>query len=96
MHEVDQQALVRKRKTESLQIRSSDPLPMPRTKKIKKGSSHSSGDVIIELDEHLTGDKFSREEAAWARSEPTPTFSGGFLPISEVESMETEIPETMC
>ncbi|KAJ0681794.1 hypothetical protein HanPI659440_Chr16g0640091 [Helianthus annuus] len=67
---------------------------MPRTKKIKKGSSHSSGDVMVELDEHLTGGKFSREEAARARSEPTPTFSGGFLPISEVESMETEIPET--
>ncbi|MFS7947668.1 hypothetical protein Hanom_Chr06g00550951 [Helianthus anomalus] len=95
MHEVDQQALVRKKKTESLQIRSSDPLPMPRTKKIKKGSSHSTGDVMIELDEHLTGGKFSREEAARARSEPTPNFSGGFLPISEVESMETEIPETV-
>ncbi|KAJ0577798.1 hypothetical protein HanIR_Chr05g0240091 [Helianthus annuus] len=95
MHEVDPQALVRKRKTESVQIRSSDPLPMSRIKKIKKGSSHSGGDVMVELDEHLTGGKFSREEAARARSEPTPTFSGGFLPISEVESMETEAPETM-
>ncbi|KAF5754207.1 hypothetical protein HanXRQr2_Chr17g0788631 [Helianthus annuus] len=94
MHEVDQQVLIRKRKTESLQIRSSDPLPMPRTKKIKNGSSHSSGDVMVELDEHLTGGKFSREEAARVRSEPTPTFSGGFLLISEEESMETEIPET--
>ncbi|MFS8026498.1 hypothetical protein Hanom_Chr16g01487451 [Helianthus anomalus] len=76
MHEVDPQALVRKRKTESVQIRSSDPLPMLRIKKIKKGSSHSGGDVMVELDEHLTGGKFSREEAARARSEPTPTFSG--------------------
>ncbi|MFS7937588.1 hypothetical protein Hanom_Chr05g00429421 [Helianthus anomalus] len=33
-----------------------------------------------ELDEHLTGGKFSREEAALARTKPTPTFSGGFFP----------------
>ncbi|KAF5817403.1 hypothetical protein HanRHA438_Chr02g0053891 [Helianthus annuus] len=54
-HEVDHQPLVRKRKTESVQIRSSDPLPMPKIKKTKKGSSHSGGDVMDELDEHLTG-----------------------------------------
>ncbi|KAJ0576139.1 hypothetical protein HanIR_Chr05g0220821 [Helianthus annuus] len=83
VHEVEQQALVRKRKTESLQIRSSDDLPMPRLKKVKKGSSYSSSDVMVELDEHLTGGKFSMEEAARARSEPTPSFSGGFLPINE-------------
>ncbi|KAJ0433523.1 hypothetical protein HanRHA438_Chr17g0813271 [Helianthus annuus] len=86
MHEVDPQALIHKRKTESVQIRSSDPLPMPRIKKMKKSSSHSGGDVMIKLDEHLTGGKFSREEAARARSEPTPAFTGGFLPTSEVES----------
>ncbi|MFS7908225.1 hypothetical protein Hanom_Chr01g00080701 [Helianthus anomalus] len=86
--------LVRKRKSETLQILSSDPLPMPRPKKNKKGSSYSSGDVMFELDEHLTGGKFSREEAARARSAPTPTFSCGFLPVSEVESMEVENPET--
>ncbi|KAM0038206.1 hypothetical protein Hdeb2414_s0013g00412141 [Helianthus debilis subsp. tardiflorus] len=85
--------LVRKRKNETLQIRSSDPLPMPKMKKGKKGSSHSEGDVMDELDEHLTGGKFSREEAALARNKPTPTFSGGFLPSNEVENMETEIPE---
>ncbi|KAF5759913.1 hypothetical protein HanRHA438_Chr16g0758851 [Helianthus annuus] len=68
---------------------------MPRSKKNKKGSSFSEGDVMIELDEHLTGGKFSREEAALARTKPTPTFSGGFLPSNDVESMETEIPETM-
>ncbi|MFS7918791.1 hypothetical protein Hanom_Chr03g00205301 [Helianthus anomalus] len=95
MHEAEPQALIRKRKTESIQIRSSDPLPMPRTKKTKKGSSHSGGDVMVEFDEHLTGGKFSREEAARARSEPTPTFLGGFLPTSEVESMETKVPETV-
>ncbi|MFS8024014.1 hypothetical protein Hanom_Chr16g01458301 [Helianthus anomalus] len=94
MHEVDPQALVRKRKSEYVQIRSFDPLSMSRIKKIKKGSSHSGGDVMVELDEHLTGGKFSREEAARAQSEPTPTFFCGFIPISEVESMETEIPET--
>ncbi|MFS7929777.1 hypothetical protein Hanom_Chr04g00336451 [Helianthus anomalus] len=44
--------------------------------------------------EHLSGGKSSREEAAWARSAPTPTFSGGFLPINEVESMEVENPVT--
>ncbi|MFS7919644.1 hypothetical protein Hanom_Chr03g00215121 [Helianthus anomalus] len=63
MHEIDPQALVRKRKSESVQIRSSDHLPMPRIKKMKKGSSYSGGDVMIKLDEHLTGGKFSREEA---------------------------------
>ncbi|KAJ0467581.1 hypothetical protein HanIR_Chr14g0686891 [Helianthus annuus] len=93
MYEVDQQALVRKRKTESVQIRSSDPLPMPRTKKIKKGSSHSGSDVMVDLDEHLTGGRSSREEAALARSAPTPVFSGGFLPVTEVESMDVENPE---
>ncbi|MFS8004230.1 hypothetical protein Hanom_Chr13g01223271 [Helianthus anomalus] len=67
-------------------IRSSDPLPMPKPKKNKRGSSHSSSDVMVELDGHLTGGKFSREEAARARSAPTPTFSGGFLPVNEVES----------
>ncbi|KAM0018837.1 hypothetical protein Hdeb2414_s0026g00678651 [Helianthus debilis subsp. tardiflorus] len=67
---------------------------MPRSKKNKKGSSYSEGDVMNELDEHLTGEKFSREEAALARTKPTLTFSGGFLPSNEVESMETEIPET--
>ncbi|MFS7937637.1 hypothetical protein Hanom_Chr05g00429941 [Helianthus anomalus] len=95
MHEVDPKALVRKRKTEFVQIRSFDPLPMSRVKKVKKGSSRSDGDVMIELDEHLMGGKFSREEAALARSEPTPAFSGGFLPTSEVESMDTEVPETV-
>ncbi|MFS7935040.1 hypothetical protein Hanom_Chr05g00398771 [Helianthus anomalus] len=86
--------LVRKRKNETVQIRSSDPLPMPRSKKNKKGTSYSEGDVMNELDEHLTGGKFSREEAPLARTKPTPTFSGGFLPSNEVESLETEIPET--
>ncbi|KAJ0692980.1 hypothetical protein HanPI659440_Chr15g0592031 [Helianthus annuus] len=66
---------------------------MPRLKKIKKGSSRSGSDVMVELDEHLTGSKFSREEAALARSKPTPVFSGGFLPVNEVESMEVEKPE---
>ncbi|MFS7966253.1 hypothetical protein Hanom_Chr09g00771681 [Helianthus anomalus] len=86
--------LVRKRKKETVQIRSSDPLPLPRSKKNKKGSSFSEGDVMNELDEHLTGGKFSREEATLARTKPTPTFSSGFLPSNEVESMETEILET--
>ncbi|KAF5767461.1 hypothetical protein HanRHA438_Chr14g0634651 [Helianthus annuus] len=91
--EVGHQPLVRKRKTESVQIRSFDPLLMPKMKKTKKDSSHSGGDMMDELDEHLTGGKFSREEAARARTEPTPTFSGGFLPTNEVESTETEVPE---
>ncbi|KAM0062222.1 hypothetical protein Hdeb2414_s0004g00145561 [Helianthus debilis subsp. tardiflorus] len=78
----ESKGLIRKRKNESLQIQSSDPLPMPKPKKNKKGSFLSSG-------------KSSREEAAKARSEPTPTFSGGFLPVNEVESMEVENPITM-
>ncbi|KAJ0683920.1 hypothetical protein HanLR1_Chr11g0385581 [Helianthus annuus] len=94
MPDADQKGLVRKRKNEPLQIRSSDPLPMPKTKKNKKNSSHSGGDVMVELDEHLSGGKSSREEAARARSASTPSFSGGFLPVNEVESMETENPET--
>ncbi|MFS8024934.1 hypothetical protein Hanom_Chr16g01469091 [Helianthus anomalus] len=85
--------LVRKRKSETVHIRSSDPLPMSRLKKNKKGSSFSEGDVMDEFDEHLTGCKFSREEVVLARNKPTPAFSGGFLPSNEVENMETEIPE---
>ncbi|KAJ0552353.1 hypothetical protein HanRHA438_Chr08g0334891 [Helianthus annuus] len=61
----------RKRKGESAQIRSFDSLPMPRLKKTK-GSSYSEGTVMEELDEHLSGGKSSREEAALARSKPTP------------------------
>ncbi|KAF5760093.1 hypothetical protein HanXRQr2_Chr16g0749241 [Helianthus annuus] len=48
---------------------------------------------MVELDEHLTGGKFSREEAALARSKPTPAFSGGFLPVNEVEGMDVENPK---
>ncbi|MFS7903591.1 hypothetical protein Hanom_Chr01g00025891 [Helianthus anomalus] len=48
---------------------------------------------MVELDEHLTGGKFPREEAALARSKPTPVFSGVFLPINEVENMDVENPE---
>ncbi|MFS8009762.1 hypothetical protein Hanom_Chr14g01289191 [Helianthus anomalus] len=55
--------LVRKRKNETVQIRSSDPLPMPRLKKNKKGSSFSEGDVMDEFDKHLKEGKFSREKA---------------------------------
>ncbi|KAF5791941.1 hypothetical protein HanRHA438_Chr09g0412321 [Helianthus annuus] len=72
--DVEPKGFIRKRKNEALQIRSSDPLPMPKVKKNKKGSSHSSGNVITELDEHLFGGKSSREEAALARSAPTPAF----------------------
>ncbi|KAF5778347.1 hypothetical protein HanXRQr2_Chr12g0546401 [Helianthus annuus] len=65
---------------------------MPRLKG-KQSSSYSVGDVMVELDEHLTGGKFSREEAALARTKPTPVFSGGFLPVNEVEGMDVENPE---
>ncbi|MFS7955769.1 hypothetical protein Hanom_Chr07g00646471 [Helianthus anomalus] len=92
--DVEPKGLIRKRKNETLQIRSSDPLPMPKTKKNKKGSSHSSGVVMIELDEHLSGGKSYGVEAAKARSAPTPTFSCSFLPVNEVESMEVENPIT--
>uniref|UniRef100_A0A251RPF2 Transposase (putative) gypsy type domain-containing protein n=1 Tax=Helianthus annuus TaxID=4232 RepID=A0A251RPF2_HELAN len=81
----------RKRKNETVQIRSSDPLLMPKLKKTK-GDSHSEGNIMEELDEHLTGGKFSREEAALARNKPAPVYSGGFVPDSEVESMEVENP----
>ncbi|KAM0034974.1 hypothetical protein Hdeb2414_s0015g00441101 [Helianthus debilis subsp. tardiflorus] len=81
-----------KRKSESVQIRSVDSLPLPKLKKTK-GSSHSEGNVMENLDEHFSGGKSSREEAAVARSKPTPVYSGGFIPDSEVESMEMENPE---
>ncbi|KAJ0435932.1 hypothetical protein HanIR_Chr17g0898881 [Helianthus annuus] len=82
----------RKRKVETIQIRSSDPLPPPKLKKTK-GGSHSGGSVMEDLDAHLSGGKSSREEAALARIRPTPAYSGGFVPDSEVESMEMENPE---
>ncbi|KAM0070225.1 hypothetical protein Hdeb2414_s0001g00010801 [Helianthus debilis subsp. tardiflorus] len=63
---------------------------MPKMKKNKKGSSHYSDNVIIELDEHLSGGKSSLEEAALAHSAPTPAFSGGYLPVNESEYMEIE------
>ncbi|MFS7985261.1 hypothetical protein Hanom_Chr11g00996411 [Helianthus anomalus] len=91
--DADPKPLVRKRKNETSQILSSDPLPMLKPKKNKRGSSYSGGDVMIELDEHLTGGKFSKEEAALARSVPTPAFPGGFLPVTEVENMEVENPD---
>ncbi|MFS8004218.1 hypothetical protein Hanom_Chr13g01223141 [Helianthus anomalus] len=81
----------RKRKGDTIQIRSSDPLPLPKLKKTK-GGSFSGGSVMEELDEHLSGGKSSREEAALARHKPTPVYSGGFVPDSEVESMEVKSP----
>ncbi|MFS7926800.1 hypothetical protein Hanom_Chr04g00301411 [Helianthus anomalus] len=82
----------RKRKTESVQIRSSPSLPIPKLVKRAKGSSrsHSSDNIVIELDEHLSGGNSSREEAALARSALTPAFSSGFLPVNETENMEVE------
>ncbi|KAJ0792872.1 hypothetical protein HanOQP8_Chr01g0022871 [Helianthus annuus] len=85
--------LVRKRKADASQIRSSDPLPMPKAiKKKKKSTSFSSDNVLTDLDEHLSGGKSSREEAALARSAPTLAFSGGYLPENETENMEVENP----
>ncbi|MFS7985022.1 hypothetical protein Hanom_Chr11g00993451 [Helianthus anomalus] len=68
----------------------SDPLPMPKMRKTKKSSSHSSGNVITELDEHLSGGKSSMEEAALARSAPIPTFSRGYLLVNEADNTEVE------
>ncbi|KAF5768556.1 hypothetical protein HanXRQr2_Chr14g0637781 [Helianthus annuus] len=92
--DVKLKGLILNRKKEVPQIRSSDPLPMPKRKKPKRSSSHSSGNVITELDEHLSGRKSSRDEAALARSAPTPTFLGGFLLVNEIENMEVEDPVT--
>ncbi|MFS7906846.1 hypothetical protein Hanom_Chr01g00064021 [Helianthus anomalus] len=86
----DPEGFIRKRKNEPLQIRSSDPLPMPKMKKNKRRSSHTSGNVIAKLDEHLSGGKSSKEEVALARSAPTPAFSGGYLPVNESDNMEIE------
>ncbi|MFS7914365.1 hypothetical protein Hanom_Chr02g00152511 [Helianthus anomalus] len=60
-------------------------------KKTKKSSSHSSDNIITELDEHLSGGKSSREEATLARSAPTPAFSGGCLPVNETEKYGSTI-----
>ncbi|KAJ0753124.1 hypothetical protein HanPI659440_Chr09g0332241 [Helianthus annuus] len=85
--------LVRKRKADATQIRPSISLPIPKlTKKTKKSSSHSSDNILTDLNEHLSGGKSSREEATLARSAPTPTYSGGFLPVNEAETMEIEDP----
>ncbi|KAF5790067.1 hypothetical protein HanXRQr2_Chr09g0378671 [Helianthus annuus] len=46
--DVELKCLVHKRRTEVPQIRSSDPLPMPKTKKPKKSSSHSSENMEVE------------------------------------------------
>ncbi|KAJ0703187.1 hypothetical protein HanPI659440_Chr14g0548121 [Helianthus annuus] len=48
--DVKLKGLILNRKKEVPQIRSSDPLPMPKRKKPKRSSSHSSGNVITELD----------------------------------------------
>ncbi|MFS7934438.1 hypothetical protein Hanom_Chr05g00391561 [Helianthus anomalus] len=88
--DVEPKGLIRKRKNEAIQIRSSDPLPMPSMKKNKKRSSYSSGNVITELDEHLSGGKSSREEVALARSASNPAFFGGYRPVNESENMEIE------
>ncbi|KAJ0479482.1 hypothetical protein HanRHA438_Chr13g0581011 [Helianthus annuus] len=85
--------LLRKRKTDATQIRSSISLPVPKlTKKSKNSTSHSSDNILTDLTEHLSGGNSSREEAAKARSAPTPTFFGGYLPVNETETMETEEP----
>ncbi|MFS8009788.1 hypothetical protein Hanom_Chr14g01289481 [Helianthus anomalus] len=49
---------------------------------------------MTELDEHLSGGKLSREEAALARSAPTLVYSDGFLPVNETENVEVENPIT--
>ncbi|KAM0001028.1 hypothetical protein Hdeb2414_s0002g00059261 [Helianthus debilis subsp. tardiflorus] len=70
---------------------------MPKvSKKAKKRTSHSSDNVLTDLTKHLPGGKSSREEAAKARSAPTATFSGGYLPVNETEAMETEEPAVTC
>ncbi|KAJ0638070.1 hypothetical protein HanOQP8_Chr17g0681111 [Helianthus annuus] len=61
-------------------------------KKTKKSTYLSSDYILTDLDEHLSGGKSSREEAALARSAPTPTYSGGFLPMNKAENMEVEDP----
>ncbi|KAJ0580096.1 hypothetical protein HanHA300_Chr04g0125331 [Helianthus annuus] len=89
----ESKGLIRKRKADAPQIRSSTSLPIPKlTKRTKTSSSLSSGNVLTDLDEHLSCGKSSREEAALACSAPTPTYSGGFLPVNETEAMEVENP----
>ncbi|MFS7907215.1 hypothetical protein Hanom_Chr01g00068671 [Helianthus anomalus] len=65
---------------------------MPKTKKAKKSSSLSSGNVITELNKHLSSGKSYREEATLARSAPTPAFSRRCLPVNETDNMEVEDP----
>ncbi|KAJ0668680.1 hypothetical protein HanPI659440_Chr17g0692321 [Helianthus annuus] len=85
--------LVRKRKANVPQIRSFISLPMPKVaKKAKKSSSHSGDNVLTDLTEHFPGGNSSKEEAAKARSAPSATFSGGFLPVNDTEVMEIEEP----
>ncbi|MFS7911146.1 hypothetical protein Hanom_Chr02g00114591 [Helianthus anomalus] len=66
-----------------------DPLPLQKmVKKTRNITSSSADNVLTDLTEHLSGGKSSREEAARARSAPSATFSGGFLPVDEVEARE--------
>ncbi|MFS7949292.1 hypothetical protein Hanom_Chr06g00569831 [Helianthus anomalus] len=68
--------LIRKQKANIPHVRSSVSLPMPKT----------------DLTKHLSGGKSSREEATKARSAPSATSSGGYLPVDETEVMEVEEP----
>ncbi|KAM0013602.1 hypothetical protein Hdeb2414_s0041g00736671 [Helianthus debilis subsp. tardiflorus] len=97
LSDTEQKGLVhQKRKAEGVQIRFSPSLLIPKLVKRSKGSSrsHSSDNIMTELDEHLSGGKSSREEAASARSAPTPAYSGGFLSVNETENMDVENPIT--
>ncbi|MFS7937205.1 hypothetical protein Hanom_Chr05g00424891 [Helianthus anomalus] len=61
-------------------------------KKAKKTASYSGNNILTDLTEHLSGGKSSREEASKARSDPSATFSGGYLPVDETKVMEAEEP----
>ncbi|MFS7911792.1 hypothetical protein Hanom_Chr02g00122251 [Helianthus anomalus] len=79
--------LLQKRKADVPQIHSSTSLPIPKlTKKAKKSSSHSSDNIMTDLDEHLSGGKSSREEATMARSAPTPCWCMRLSTSSCIES----------
>ncbi|KAJ0803065.1 hypothetical protein HanPI659440_Chr03g0135831 [Helianthus annuus] len=107
MVDADPKPLVCKRKNETLQIRSSDPLPMSRIKKNKKGSSRSGGDVMVELYEHLTGgttldsslgpDRFIDDEKDQVSSLPPSWFGPelmSFFRYADVFSDDMEIDPT--
>ncbi|MFS7969955.1 hypothetical protein Hanom_Chr09g00815331 [Helianthus anomalus] len=80
--------LLRKRKANASQIRSSNPLLMPKAiKKTKKSTSFSSDNVLTDLDEHLSGENHLGKKLPWLallQHPPSPLGDGEALGEAKV------------